>query len=113
MRFLCVLTHNPSNAPPTQAQMESMGKLIGEGMQAGWLLECEGVQFGTTGTRVRKETSGQIAITDGPFSENQEVLGGYALLNVANKQIALQQTHRFLEHVHQGSWEVYQLFELP
>lgn len=90
-------------------------------MKAGWLLECEGVTFGTTGVRVHKAASGEIMVTDGPFAETKEVLGGYALLNAANKAEAVEYTRRFLDHVGQetsggtweGTWETYQLFEMP
>jgi hypothetical protein len=47
MRSISVLTHDPTNRQPTEAEIASMGKLIAEGMQAGWLIECEGVHFGT------------------------------------------------------------------
>jgi hypothetical protein len=120
MRFISVLTHNPKNRLPTEAEMASMHKLIVEGMKAGWLLECEGVTFGTTGVRVHKSASGEIMVTDGPFTETKEVLGGYALLNVASKEEAVQRTQSFLEHVGrdnwegtwEGTWETYQLFEM-
>jgi hypothetical protein len=93
--------------------MASMHKLIVEGMKAGWLLECEGVTFGTTGVRVHKAASGEVTVTDGPFAETKEVLGGYALLNAASKEEAVEHTRRFLDHVGQGTWETYQLFEMP
>ena len=114
MRFISVMTLNPtSRRLPTEAEMASMHKLIVEGMQAGWLLECEGVSFGTTGVRVHKAASGKVTVTDGPFAEAKEVLGGYALLNAASKEEAVERTRRFLDHVGQGSWETYQLFEMP
>ena len=119
MRFISVLTHDPANRPPTEAQMTSMGQLIGEGMRAGWLLECEGVHFGTTGVRLHKGAGGKVTVTDGPFTEAKEVLGGYALLNAASKEEAVAYTRRFLEHVGQEdgngrwTWELYQLFEMP
>jgi len=127
MRFISILTHNPANPPPTEAQMGSMHQLIVEGMNAGWLIECEGVHFGTTGIRVQK-SAGKVTVTNvpftgGPFAETKEVLGGYALLNAASKEEAVAYTRRFLEHVGQGdhsdadsgtwSWEIYQLFEMP
>jgi hypothetical protein len=68
--------------------MASMHKFIVEGMKAGWLIECEGVTFGTTGVRVHKAASGEVTVTDGPFAETKEVLGGYALLNAASKEEA-------------------------
>lgn len=121
MRFISVLTVNPTNRLPTEAEMASMHQLIVEGMKAGWLLECEGVHFGAAGVRVHKAASGEVTVTDGPFAETKEVLGGYALLNAASKEEAVAHTRRFLENVGQktsegtweGTWETYQLFEMP
>jgi hypothetical protein len=93
--------------------MASMHKLIVEGMKAGWLIECEGVTFGATCVRVHKAADGKITVTDGPFAETKEVLGGYALLNAASKEEAVEHTRRFLDQVGQGTWETYQLYEMP
>ena len=101
MRFISISTYNPTNRLPTEAEMASMHKLIVEGMKAGWLIECEGVTFGTTGVRVHKAASGEVTVTDGPFAETKEVLGGYALLNAASKEEAVEHTRRFLDHVGQ------------
>ena len=113
MRFISILTHNPTNRLPTEDEMASMHKLIVEGMKAGWLIECEGVTFGATGVRVHKPAGGKVTVTDGPFIETKEVLGGYALLNAASQEEAVEHTRRFLDHVGQGTWETYQLFEMP
>ena len=69
MRFISVFTHESTNRLPTEAEMASMHKLIVEGMKAGWLIECEGVTFGTTGVRVHKAADGKVTVTDGPFAE--------------------------------------------
>ena len=113
MRFISVFTHESTNRLPTEAEMASMHKLIVEGMKAGWLIECEGVTFGTTGVRVHKAAGGEVTVTDGPFAEAKEVLGGYALLNAASKEEAVEHTRRFLDQVGQGTWETYQLYEMP
>ena len=113
MRFISVFTHESTNRLPTEAEMASMHKLIVEGMKAGWLLEMEGVTFGATGVRVHKAASGEVTVTDGPFAETKEVIGGYALLKAASKEEAVEHTRRFLEHVEQGTWEIYQLYEMP
>ena len=121
MRFISVSTVNSTSRLPTEAEMASMHKFIVEGMKAGWLLEIEGVTFGTTGVRVHKSADGTITVTDGPFAESKEVLGGYALLNAASMEEAVEHTRRFLDHVGQetsegtweGTWETYQLYEMP
>lgn len=113
MRFISIFTHEPSNRPPTEAEMATMGKLIEEGMKAGWLIATEGVHFGTTGVRVHKSTSGKVTVTDGPFAEAKEVLGGYALLKAADQEEVLKLTRRFLDVVGEGTCELYQLYEMP
>jgi hypothetical protein len=112
MRFISVFTYELPGRLPTEAEMASMQKLIAEGMQAGWLLECEGVHFGGTGVRVHKDAGGKVTVTDGPFAETKEVLGGYALLNAASKEEVVEHTRRFLDNVGQGAWESYQLYEM-
>jgi len=121
MRFISISTVNSTSRLPTEAEMVSMHKFIVEGKKAGWLLEIEGVTFGTAGVRVHKAADGKITVTDGPFAEAKEVLGGYALLNSASMKEAVAHTRSFLEHVGQenrdgtweGTWETYQLFEMP
>jgi hypothetical protein len=121
MRFISVCTITPTSRLPTESEIASMQKFIAEGMKAGWLLECEGVTFGTTGVRVHKDVHGKITVTDGPFAETKEVLGGYALLNAASIEEAVEHTRHFLEHTGQetsegtweGTWETYQLYEMP
>jgi hypothetical protein len=119
MRFISINTVKPTGRLPTEAEIASMHKFILEGMKAGWLLECEGATFGTTGVRVHKAASGEVTVTDGPFAESKEVLGGYALLRAASMEEAVEYTRRFLDQVGtsretwEGTWETYQLFEMP
>ena len=113
MRFISIFTHEPTNRPPTEAEMVSMGKLIEEGMKAGWLIATEGVNFGATGVRVHKSTGGKVMVTDGPFAETKEVIGGYALLKAADKEEVIELTRHFLSVVGQGTCEIYQLYEMP
>jgi hypothetical protein len=113
MRFISIFTHAPTNRPPTEAEMAAMGQLIEEAMREGWLLATEGVNFGTTGVRVHKDANGEMTVTDGPFAETKEVLGGYALLSAASKEEIIAHTRRFLNVTGQGTCEIYQLFEMP
>jgi hypothetical protein len=113
MRFISIFTHEPTNRPPTEAEMATMGKLIEEGMKAGWLIATEGVHFGATGVRVHGSIGGKVTVTDGPFAETKEVIGGYALLKAANKDEVVELTRRFLSAVGQGTCEIYQLYEMP
>ena len=103
MRYISFFTHEKKhNVPPTQAEMAAMGKLIEEGMKAGWLIATEGVQFGQEGVRIHKKAGGEITVTDGPFAEAKEVIGGYALLRADSKAEVVELSRRFLNVVGQG-----------
>jgi hypothetical protein len=113
MRFISIFTHEPTNRPPTEAEMTAMGKLIEEGMRAGWLIATEGVNFGTKGVRVHKNAGGNVTVIDGPFAETKEVIGGYALLKAVDRNEVIELTRNFLNVVGQGTCEIYQLYEMP
>jgi len=113
MRFISIFTHEPTNRPPTETEMATMGKLIEEGMKAGWLIATEGVSFGATAVRVHKSTGGNVTVTDGPFAETKEVIGGYALLRATSRDEVVVLTRRFLDAVGQGTCEIHQLYEMP
>jgi hypothetical protein len=113
MRFISIFTHEPTNRPPTEAEMAKMGKLVEDAMKEGWLIATEGVSFGATGVRVHKSAAGNVTVTDGPFTESKEVIGGYALLKAKSKEEVVELTRRFLGVAGQGTCEIYPLFEMP
>ena len=114
MRFISLFTHDPkNNVPPTQAEMAAMGNLIEEGMKTGWLIATEGVQFGQEGVRVHKYEGGDITVTDGPFTEAKEVIGGYAILRANSRAEVIELCRKFLKVVGQGTCQVHELFEQP
>jgi hypothetical protein len=113
MRFISIYTHKSRNRPPTEAEIATMTKLVEEGMKAGWLIATEGVSFGEAGVRLHKEAGSDVVVTDGPFAEAKEVIGGYALLKAASKAEVVELTRRFLNVTGEGSCEVHQLFEMP
>src|SRR5262249_14764493 len=110
---ISIFTHEPTNRPPTEAEMATMGKLIEEGMKAGWLIATEGVSFSATGVRVHKSTGGNGTVTQGPVAETKEVTGGHALIKAADKKEVIELTRHFLSVVGQGTCEIYQLYEMP
>ena len=89
MRFLSIYTHPETGNPPTPDEMARMGKLIEEGMKAGYLLGTEGCLPTAKGARVR-QASGKVTVTDGPFSEAKEVVGGFAILKADSKEAAIE-----------------------
>lgn len=89
---------------PSEKLMSDMGRLIGEMREAGVLLDTAGLRPTSEGKRVRL-SRGRQRVIDGPFTETKEVIGGYAMFNVASMDEALQWTSRFLD-VHGDEWEV-------
>jgi len=110
MKFLSIYKSAERNAPPAQEEMAKMGKLIEEGMKAGWLLGTEGCLPSALGARVRK-ADGRVTVTDGPFTEAKEVVGGFAILRTNSKQEAIQLAKDFLQVVGDGECELRQIFE--
>jgi hypothetical protein len=113
MRFISIFTHEPTNRPPTEAEIARMGKLIEDAMKAGWLIATEGVHFGVTGVRVHKSAAGKVTVTDGPFTEAKEVIGGYALLKADSREEVIEHTRRFLDVAGQGTCQIHELYEPP
>lgn len=89
-----------------------MGKLVEEGMKAGWLLSTEGCLPSALGARVRR-SGDKLNVTDGPFTEAKEVVGGFAILQTKSKEEAIELTKQFLNQVGDGECELRQLYEAP
>jgi hypothetical protein len=112
MRFLSVYKCVERNTPPTQEEMAAMGKLIEEGMKSGKLVSTEGCLPTSMGARIRISDN-KFTVTDGPFTESKEVIGGFAILNAESKDEAIAMAKDFLSHMGTGETEVRQLFEAP
>jgi hypothetical protein len=112
MRFLSVYKTVERGVPPSPDEMARMGKLIQDGMTAGWLLGTEGCLPTALGARVRI-SNGALTVTDGPFTEAKEVIGGFAILQAESKQAAIEMAKGFLKVVGEGECELRQIYEAP
>ena len=112
MKFLSIYKSAERGVPPSQEEMARMGKLIEEGMKAGWLLATEGCLPSALGARVRS-SNGKLSVTDGPFTESKELVGGFAILRANSKAEAIQLAKDFLSVVGEGECELRQLYEAP
>jgi hypothetical protein len=110
MKFLSIYKTVERNVPPTQEEMDKMGKLIEDGMKAGVLLAVEGCMPSATGARIRRSND-KLTVTDGPFTESKEVIGGLALLQANSKEEAVELVKQFLRVAGDGECELRQLFE--
>lgn len=110
MRFLSIYKSVETGLPPTEQEMANMGKLIEEGMKAGHLLSVEGCLPSALGARVRL-SNGKITVTDGPFAESKEVVGGFALLQANSKAEAIELVRNFLHVAGDGECELRQVYD--
>jgi len=90
--------------------MARMGRLVEEGMKAGFLLAVEGCMPSALGARVRL-SKGKVTVTDGPFAESKEVIGGLAILQANSKEEAIEHLKDFLHHAGDGECELRQLYD--
>jgi hypothetical protein len=101
-----------SDAPPTEQEMAAVGQLIEELAKAGILIATDGLQSSAKGARVRID-KGKFTVTDGPFAETKELIGGYAILNAKSKEEAIELTKRFLFLMGEGECEIRQMQDVP
>ncbi len=112
MKFLSIYKSVETGVPPIQEEMDKMGKLIEQEMKAGTLLATEGCLPSALGARVRI-SGGKLTVTDGPFTEAKEVVGGFAILQANSKAEAIEMVKNFLEVAGEGECELRQVFEAP
>jgi hypothetical protein len=95
MRFMFIVTSAQSH-PPTPALLEAMHKLADREIKAGRMLDNGGLTPLSMGAQVRIAT-GQLSVIDGPFVEAKEMIGGYALFELKNKEEALASAKEFMQ----------------
>ena len=81
---------------PDEKVLAAMGAFFEEGLKAGVILGGEGLQPTSKAARV-KFAAGKRTVVDGPFTESKELVAGYAILQYASKEEALEWTKRFVQ----------------
>ena len=104
MKYLTFIRHSESyrESPPPAALMEAMGKFVKTSLEEGTLVDTGGLLPSKDGVRVRL-ASGKITVSDGPFSESKEVIGGWAIMNTASKAEAIRVATEFMD-LHRKHW---------
>jgi hypothetical protein len=95
--------------PPSPELMEEMGRFVEEATKAGVLLVTGGLAPSATGTKVSLH-AGKFTVTDGPFTEAKELIGGWALCECRDKDEAIEWAKRFLTVVGEGDSTIRQVF---
>jgi len=104
MKYLTFIRHSESyrESGPPAALMEAMGKFVERSFKDGTLVDTGGLLPSKDGVRLRL-AKGKITVTDGPFTESKEVIGGWAILKADTRAEALRVATEFME-LHRKHW---------
>lgn len=104
MKYLTFIRHSESfrETPPPSELMEAMGRFIEKSTKDGTLVDTGGLLPSKDGARIRL-AKGKITVTDGPFAETKEVIGGWAILQAKSHAEAIRIATEFME-LHQKYW---------
>jgi hypothetical protein len=110
MRFMMMVKSNEqaeAGLPPSPEMMAAVEKYTEEMIKAGVVLDTGGLLPSAMGARIRL-TGGKLIVSDGPFAEAKELIGGYAIIRAASKQEAIESGKSFMAihmDVHGPSYE--------
>jgi len=117
MRFMMIhfpkeyLTAKPGWVPDFKS-MEEMGKYNDELGKAGVLLALDGLTPPATMSARVTFKGGKSKVTDGPFPETKEVVGGFWIIKVKSREEALEWASRIPAKDDEMVVEVRRLFDL-
>jgi hypothetical protein len=110
-----VAIHHPDNydpSPEDEAMMRDIDVLNEEMQAAGARFFAGGLQAAPRAKSLRKQSGGKVSITDGPYLETKEHIGGLWILNAANMDEALAWGRKALMAC-RASVEVREFLEMP
>jgi len=102
MRFMMMVKHAENQGAPPKGFIEEMTKLAEDAAKSGAMIISGGLAATAKSTRVRL-SGGQVKALDGPFTEAKEVVGGFAIFEIASQQEAIDSAVNFME-LHKKFW---------
>jgi hypothetical protein len=118
MRFLAMIKADKNfeaGLPPDPRLMEAIGRHTEEMVKAGVVVSTAGLYPSARGAKVHAR-GGKVSVTDGPFTEAKELIGGFAILEAKSKEEAIARATQFMQlHVdvlgpaYEGECEVREL----
>jgi len=104
MKYLMLIKHDERyrKQPIPKGLIDAMGVFVGGKMKSGVITDTAGLKPSAEGFRVRS-SGGKLKVTDGPFTETKELVGGYALAELKSHEEALELANQFME-LHRIHW---------
>ena len=106
MRYLSIIRADERQGVPPQGLMDAIDKHVTKTLQNGTVVSTGGLAPSSAGIRIRIQR-GRLTVTDGPFPETKEVIGGYAVLAGDSREDVIRATREFMQlHLdHWPEWE--------
>jgi len=108
MRFMMLVKHSEKQVqgdkpvPPPQKLVDEITKLSEEAVKSGAMIANGGLAPTAVSSRIRL-SGGKVTVTDGPFAEGKEIVGGFAILDYRSKEEAVEGARQFME-LHRQYW---------
>jgi hypothetical protein len=93
MRFMVIMypgAQAETGALPEEKHLAAMGQFNEELVKAGVLLGGEGLKPSSQGVRIRFPAGGKPQVSNGPFTEAKDIVGGFWIIQVKSKEEAVQ-----------------------
>jgi hypothetical protein len=111
MKFISIYkSSKPEGVPPTQKEMEEMGKYVEKMLKSGVVLATEGCLPSALGAKLRL-SNGKFTVTDGPFTEAKEIVGGFAVMQANSKAEMIEHVKDFMKLAGDGECEIRQVYD--
>ena len=98
---------------PEGKRKEEMDRFIADSLASGTLLMGGGFLSIRQHGCVMRRSNGKSEVIDGPYAESKELLGGFAMLEFASREAAIEGTRRFLDVAGDGECVTYQIMQGP
>ena len=104
MRYMLLIKHGDDirSLPFPPALGPAVGEFIGELQKQGKFVDGEGLAPTNRGKRFELG-GGRLTVTDGPFTESKELIGGYMIIDAASDEEAFDIAHKFMD-LHREHW---------
>jgi hypothetical protein len=103
MRYMFLTSGAETGLVPPQRMIDEIEKLTEQEMAAGRMIARGGLLPTGMGSARIESRRGKLKMTDGPFAETKEVLGGFAIFEFATREEALAAAQAFME-LHREHW---------
>jgi hypothetical protein len=104
MKYLMMIKHSEGYRQQEipQGLMDAMGVFVQKGFESGAVKDTAGLKPTSDAFRIRL-SKGKLQVTDGPFTETKEVVGGYAIVEAASDAQARDFAQQFMD-LHRVHW---------